>query len=129
MLSSSQNKCLALFWSYGGDVTVRRKGVWFVQLLEYVIGFSVAGSAANAEHQIPLAITALAILLNVSLVQGPLSAFHVVPLSVHRWTGLAISVLVLVGAFVLPLGVAERLTLLAAATTQGFVSVRFAYGF
>ena len=110
-------------------MAIRTKGVWFVQLLEYVIGFSVAGSAANAQHQIPLAIAALAILLNVSLLKGPLSAFHVVPLSVHRWSGLAISFLALLGALFLPIDVAGRLTLLAAATTQGFVSVRFAHGF
>lgn len=108
---------------------MRSKGVWLIQLLEYAIGFSVAGSAVNAQHQIPLAIAALAILLNVSLLRGPLSAFHVVPLSVHRWTGIAISLLALLGALFLPLDVSGRLTLLAAATTQGFVSVRFAHGF
>ena len=106
----------------------RVKGVWFVQLLEYGIGFAVAGSAANAQHQMPLALIAIAILLNVAFLKAPLSAFHVIPLSVHRMTGLGVACLAFACAMLLPLDVASRLTLLGAAMTQGFVSVRFAHG-
>ena len=109
-------------------MAVRTKGVWFVQVLEYGIGFSVAGSAANAQHQIPLALIAIAILLNVAFLKGPLSAFHVIPLSAHRITGLFVAVVALACAMFLPLDVAGRLTLLGAAMTQGFVSVRFGHG-
>jgi hypothetical protein len=107
----------------------RVRGIWLVQLLEYAIGFAIAGAAVNAQHQVPLALIAIAILVNVALLQGPLSAFHVVPLPLHKWTGLGIAVVALASALFLPVDVAGRLTLLAAATTQGFVSVRFAHGF
>lgn len=109
-------------------MAVRSKGVWFVQLLEYGIGFAVAGSAANAQHQVPLALVAIAIVLNVALLKGPLSAFHVVPLTAHRMTGLTVAGIALACAIFLPLDVSGRLTLLGAAMTQGFVSVRFAHG-
>lgn len=107
----------------------RARGVWFVQLVEYVIGFGVAGGAANAQHQLPLALVALLVLLNVAVVKGPLSAFQIVPLAIHRWTGLIVAGVALFAAVFLTLDTAGRLTLLAAATTQGFVSIRFAHGF
>lgn len=110
------------------DIAHRTRGAWFVQLVEYVIGFGVAGSAANAQHQLPLAVVALLMLLNVAIVKGPFSAFQIVPWRVHRWTGLAVASVALLAAVFLSLDTAGRLTLLAAATTQGFVSVRFAHG-
>jgi hypothetical protein len=107
----------------------RAKGMWLVQLLEYAIGFVLAMSAANSVSPAALAVVAVAIIVNASLADGFLSAFQVLPPRTHRLIGIGIAVSALVIAAVAPLELTSRLTLVIAALTQGFVSVRFGHGF
>ena len=107
----------------------RAKGMWLVQLCEYVIGFSLAMSAANSVSPAALAVVAIAIILNAAISSGSLAAFQVLAPRTHRVVGIGIAVSALVVAAVAPLNLTSRLTLLIAALTQGFVSVRFGHGF
>ena len=107
----------------------RIKGMWLVQLCEYVIGFALAMSAANSVSPAALAIVAIAIIVNAAISTGSLAAFHVLKPHAHRAVGIGIAVSALVIAAVTPLELASRLTLVLAALTQGFVSVRFGHGF
>ena len=77
----------------------------------------------------PLAVVAVAIIVNASLSDGFLSAFQVLRPGTHRVIGIGIAVSALVIAVVVPLELTSRLTLVIAALTQGFVSVRFGDGF
>lgn len=107
----------------------RAKGMWLVQLLEYVIGFTLAMSAANSARPAALAVVAIAIILNASISNGFLSAFQVLQPRTHRVIGIGIAVSAFVIAAIVPLELTSRLTLVVAALTQGFVSVRFGHGF
>ena len=107
----------------------RAKGMWLVQLCEYVIGFALAMSAANSVSPAALAVIAVAIIVNASLSDGSLAAFQVLTPRTHRAVGIGIAVSALVIAAVIPLNITSRLTLILAALTQGFVSVRFGHGF
>jgi hypothetical protein len=104
------------------------KGLWFVQLLEYGIGFAVASTAAHAQRPAFLVLLALILIANAACVNGPLSAFRITNAVVHRSIGIAIAVGVLSCALFLPLDVNERLTLVAVAGAEAFVSVRFGHG-
>ena len=107
----------------------RTKGMWLVQLFEYAIGFALAMSAANSVSPAALAVVAIAIIVNAAISSGSLAAFHVLKPHAHRAVGIGIAVSALVIAVVVPLELTSRLTLVIAALTQGFVSVRFGHGF
>ena len=115
--------------AYSVPMKQRAKGMWLVQLCEYVIGFALAMSAANSVSPAALAVIAVAIIVNASLSVGFLSAFQVLRPRTHRAVGIGIAVSALVIAAVIPLNITSRLTLILAALTQGFVSVRFGHGF
>ena len=115
--------------AYSVPMKQRAKGMWLVQLLEYAIGFVLAMSAANSVSPAALAVVAVAIIVNASLADGFLSAFQVLRPRTHRVIGIGIAVSALVIAAVAPLELTSRLTLVIAALTQGFVSVRFGHGF
>lgn len=104
------------------------KGLWFVQLLEYGIGFAVASSATHSAKPALLILLAGVLIANAACVRGPLSAFRLTNADVHRLVGIAISIGILMCALFAPLTVSERLTLVAAAGAEAFVSVRFGHG-
>jgi hypothetical protein len=108
---------------------LRVKGMWLVQLCEYVIGFALAMSAANSVSPAALAVVAIAIIVNTAISDGSLAAFHVLTPRTHRAAGIGIAVSAVVIAAVAPLNLTSRLTLVVGALAQGFVSVRFGHGF
>lgn len=104
------------------------KGLWFVQLLEYGIGFAVASSATHSHKPVLLIFLALALIMNAASVRGPLSAFRLTGADLHRFIGIAVAVGILLCALFAPLSTGERLTLVIAAGAEAFVSVRFGNG-
>jgi len=108
---------------------LRLKGMWLVQLCEYVIGFTLAMSAANSVSPAALAVVAIAIIVNAAITDGSLAAFHILKPRTHRAVGIGIAASAVVIAAVAPLNLASQGTLVIAALTQGFVSVRFGHGF
>ena len=115
--------------AYSVPMKQRTKGMWLVQLFEYAIGFTLAMSAANSVSPAALAVVAIAIIVNAAISTGSLAAFHVLKPHAHRAVGIGIAVSALVIAAIAPLELTSRLTLVLAALTQGFVSVRFGHGF
>ena len=108
---------------------LRVKGMWLVQLCEYVIGFALAMSAANSVSPAALAVVAIAIIVNTAISDGSLAAFHILTPRTHRAVGIGIALSAVVIAAVAPLNLTSRLTLVVGALAQGFVSVRFGHGF
>ncbi len=104
-------------------------GLWIVQLLEYAIGFAIASTAAHAQRPYILIALALIVIANAACVQGPLSAFRMTTANTHRILGIAIAALLIACAIFIPLSVNDKITLIAAAGAEGFVSVRFGHGF
>jgi len=107
----------------------RIKGMWLVQVCEYVIGFALAMSASHSVRPAALAVVAIAIIVNAAISDGSLAAFHVLRPRTHRAVGIGIALVALVIATVISLDVTSRLTLVVTAVAQGFVSVRFGHGF
>jgi len=122
-------RAINIYTAYSVPMKQRTKGMWLVQLFEYVIGFALAMSAANSVSPAALAIVAIAIIVNAAISTGSLAAFHVLKPHAHRAVGIGIAVSALVIAAIAPLELTSRLTLVLAALTQGFVSVRFGHGF
>ena len=125
------------FWS-GPSIFLRRtlyfmkqrtKGMWLAQLCEHVIGFALAMSAANSARPAALVVVAVAIIVNAAISDGLLAAFHVLRPHTHRAVGIGIALSAVVIATITPLDLTSHLTLVVAALTQGFVSVRFGNGF
>jgi hypothetical protein len=107
----------------------RIKGMWLVQVCEYVIGFALAMSAANSVRPAALAVVAIAIIVNAAISDGSLAAFRVLKPRTHQTVGIGIALVALIIAAVTPLDITSRLTLVVTAVAQGFVSVRFGHGF
>ena len=123
---------------FGSSIFLRRtvyfmkqrvKGMWLVQVCEYVIGFALAMSAANSVSPAALAVVAIAIIVNAAISEGSLAAFRVLKPRTHRAVGIVIAVIAVVIAAVAPINLTSRLTLVVTAVAQGFVSVRFGHGF
>ena len=115
--------------AYPVPMKQRVKGMWLVQLCEYVIGFTLAMSAANSARPAALAVVAIAIIVNTAISDGSLAAFHFLTPRTHRAVGIGIALSAVVIAAVAPLNLTSRLTLVVGALAQGFVSVRFGNGF
>lgn len=107
----------------------RTKGMWLVQLCEYVIGFVLAMSATHSVRPATLSVFAVAIIANAAVSDGSLAAFHVLTPRTHRALGIVIAISAVVIAAITPLNLTSRLTLVVGALAQGFVSVRFGHGF
>jgi hypothetical protein len=71
---------------------------WVHQLAEYLIGISlVAQGFQDPEPLVPL-VGGVLVMLNASIVRGPLGAFKFVGRRLHRWLDLVVMVAILVGA-------------------------------
>ena len=115
--------------AYPVPMKQRVKGMWLVQVFEYVIGFALAMSASNSARPAALAVVAIAIIVNTAISDGSLAAFHILTPRTHRAVGIGIALSAVVIAAVAPLNLTSRVTLVVGALAQGFVSVRFGHGF
>lgn len=106
-----------------------KRNLWVVQLIEYILGFAVAGATVNAGKPLGLALVALLIIANAATVKSSLSAFRVTTPRVHQSLGVAIALLSVLIALFVPMDVSGQLIVIAIAVAQGFLSVRFGHGF
>lgn len=102
--------------------------LWFVQLLEYGVGFALASVAAKSSTPLVPAIFAALVIANASTVKASLSAFRVTSGRVHQILGIAIAVAAVFATVLLDLDVSTRAMLIALAGAEGFISVRFGHG-
>ena len=103
--------------------------MWVVQLIEYILGFAVAGATINAGKTLGLALVAVLIIANATTVKASLSAFRVTTPRVHQSLGIVIALLSVLIALLVPMDVSGQLVVIAVAVAQGFLSVRFGHGF
>lgn len=104
------------------------KGLWLVQLLEYVIGFALASAATRSESPLIPGLLSILVIANATTVKAPLSAFQLTNATVHKLLGLVLVVLALIAVIASDVDVTTRAVLVATAVAEGFVSVRFGYG-
>lgn len=104
------------------------KGLWFTQILEYVIGFALASAATRSDAPTIPALLAVLVIANAATVDAPLSAFHLTSPSVHKLLGVFLGVAALVAVVIADVDAMTRAVLVVTALAEGFVSVRFGHG-
>lgn len=102
--------------------------LWFVQLLEYIIGFALASVAAKSSTPFVPAVFAALVISNAATMKASLSAFRLTSGRVHQILGIAIAVAAVFATVLIDLDVSTRAMLIALAGAEGFVSVRFGHG-
>lgn len=107
----------------------KKRNLWVVQLIEYILGLGTGAATVNAVRPIGLALVAIMIVSNAALLKAPLSAFRVTNPRAHQLLGVVIAVVSVVIAVVIPMDVSSQLIVIAVAVAQGFLSVRFGNGF
>jgi hypothetical protein len=61
-----------------------KRQFWLHQVAEYVVGLALVATGLQSPEPLVPALTGGLVLINVSIVDGPLSAFHVVSRQMHR---------------------------------------------
>lgn len=109
----------------------RRTGrnLWVVQLVEYILGFGVAAGTINSGKPLGLALVAILIVGNATIVKSSLSAFRVTTPRLHQSLGVVVALVAVLIALLVPMDVSGQLIVIAVAVAQGFLSVRFGHGF
>jgi hypothetical protein len=71
---------------------------WIHQLAEYLIGISLVAQGFQDPKPLIPTTAGVLVMINASIVRGPLGAFKLVGRRVHRWLDLLVMVAILVGA-------------------------------
>jgi DNA mismatch repair protein MutH len=107
----------------------KKRNLWVVQLIEYILGLGTGAATVNAIRPLGLALVAIMIVANAAIVKAPLAAFRVTNARAHQLLGIVIALLSIVIAVTIPMDVSSQLIVIAVAVAQGFLSVRFGNGF
>lgn len=107
----------------------RPRGLWMVQLVEYLIGIALAMMVPRLRDQVVLAVVAFSLVANASTLRAGLAAFPLVRAPVHRRIGIGLAVAIALAGVVWPMNTETRPVLFVVAGLQAFVSVRFGNGF
>jgi len=96
---------------------------WVHQLAEYLIGIAlVASGMQDPEPLVPTLAGAL-VIVNASIVRGPIGAFRLVGRRLHRWLDLIVMAAILVGALQpwVPVEITGRAIMLIVLFPMGFL--------
>ncbi len=100
-----------------------KRSFWLHQLCEYVVAGFLASTAAQNSQPVPLALLAIAVLINAASVKGPMSAFQLVPRRIHRMFDIALIVLMLAVALLIDLNASARVTVLGLAAVMSMIAL------
>jgi len=106
-----------------------KRGFWAHQFVEYLLGIGAIATGANSPKPALPCIAGALMVLNGASTEGPLSAFKLVPLKLHRFADFGLIGLMLIGAVAAgpaidPQG---RAVLFALAFILGFVTWRTSF--
>ena len=87
------------------------RGFWLHQIVEYLITAALILMSAQSRHPFVLAAYGIALLINVTVVDGPFSAYKIISRGVHRIIDWLFVVALFVGAFLLDVDQSTRTTL------------------
>ena len=87
------------------------RGFWLHQIVEYLIAAALILMSAQSAHSLVTAAYGIALLVNVTIADGPLSAYKIVPRSVHRIIDWLFVVALFAGAFLLDVDQSTQTTL------------------
>ncbi len=96
---------------------------WIHQIAEYLIGVALIAQGFQDPEPLVPAVCGIIVVLNVSVVHGPLGAFRLVSRGVHKWMDLALMILLAVAALQpwIAVDISGRITILAVILPLGFL--------
>ena len=91
------------------------RGFWLHQIVEYMIVAALILMSAQSEYPIVTSAFGIALLINVTITDGPLSAYKIISRQVHRIIDWLHVVALIVGAIALEIDQSTRTTLFGVA--------------
>ena len=91
------------------------RGFWLHQIVEYLIAAALILMSAQSEYPIVTSAFGIALLINVTITDGPLSAYKIISRQVHRIIDWLYVVASIVGAIALDIDQSTRTTLFGVA--------------
>jgi hypothetical protein len=92
-----------------------KRGFWLHQTVEYLIAAALILMSAQSEYPIVTSAFGIALLINVTITDGPLSAYKIISRQVHRIIDWLHVVALIVGAIALEIDQSTRRTLFGVA--------------
>ena len=93
------------------DKSTAGRGFWLHQIVEYLIAAALILMSAQSRHPFVLAAYGIAVLINVTVVDGPFSAYKIISRGVHRIIDWLFVVALFAGAFLFDIDQSTRTTL------------------
>ena len=91
------------------------RGFWLHQIVEYLIAAALILMSAQSEYPIVTSAFGITLLINVTITDGPLSAYKIISRQVHRIIDWLYVVALIVGAIALDIDQSTRTTLFGVA--------------
>ena len=91
------------------------RGFWLHQIVEYLIAAALILISAQSEYPIVTSAFGIALLINVTITDGPLSAYKIISRKIHRIIDCLYVVALIVGALALDIDQSTRTTLFGVA--------------
>ena len=91
------------------------RGFWLHQIVEYLIAAALILMSAQSEYPIVTSAFGITLLINVTITDGPLSAYKIISRQVHRIIDWLYAVALIVGAIALDIDQSTRTTLFGVA--------------
>ena len=91
------------------------RGFWLHQIVEYLIAAALILMSAQSEYPIVTSAFGITLLINVTITDGPLSAYKIISRQVHRIIDWLHVVALIVGAIALEIDQSTRTTLFGVA--------------
>ena len=93
----------------------RGRGFWLHQIVEYLISAALILMSAQSDYPLVYSAFGVALLINVTITDGPLSAYKIISRLVHRVIDWLYVVALIVGAIALDIDQSTRTTLFGVA--------------
>ncbi len=103
------------------------RGFWLHQIVEYLIAAALILTSAQSEYSLITAAYGVALLINVTVVDGPLSAYKIISRQVHRVIDWLYVVALVVGASLLEIDQSTRMTLVGVAIALVLIALTTNY--
>jgi len=91
------------------------RGFWLHQIVEYLIAAALILMSAQSDYPMVTSVFGIALLINVTITDGPLSAYKIISRQVHRIIDWLYVVALIVGAIALDIDQSTRTTLFGVA--------------
>lgn len=99
------------------------RGFWLHQLVEYAIAIMLIMMSAQTRQPLAPALFGIALLINVAVADGAMSAFKLLSRRVHRYIDWAIIIGCLVSTVIFDIDATGRLALLGVALVLAVISL------